>query len=274
MATTTAPRPSAAFPLRRGATAAWRHVDLALIAATVAIAGMGLLMVYSATQSKLSDAGVDPYSYLKKQSVWVLLGLIAMAVVVSIDYRVFRDVAPVIYLGTFGLLILVLSPLGSSTRGAQAWFQFGTFQFEPSEWAKLALIVCVGAYCATHRGDLDGRRLLSVMGLAAIPMALIYLQPDLGTDLVFGGILIGVLVVAGARPRHIAALCAVAVVGMVAVVQLGVLKQYQVDRLTAFANPTNDPQRSAYNRAQAKLAISSGGMLAKGLLTGTHTNLP
>src|SRR5207237_1380573 len=83
-----------------------------------------------------------------------------------VSYRVFRDVAPVIYLGTFGLPILVLSPLGSSTRGAQAWFQFGTFQFEPSEWAKLALIVCVGAYCATHRGDLDGRRLLSVMGLA------------------------------------------------------------------------------------------------------------
>jgi rod shape determining protein RodA len=186
---------------------------------------------------------------------------------------VLRDIAPFAFLGTVLLLVLVLSPLGSSTRGAQAWFQFGSFQFEPSEWAKLALIVCVAAYCATHRGDLDGRRLLAVIGLSAVPMALIYLQPDLGTDLVFGGILIGVLVVAGARPRHIAALVLIAIVGMVAVVQLGVLKQYQVDRLTAFANPTNDPQRSAYNQAQAKIAISSGGMLGKGLFKGTQTNL-
>jgi len=261
------------FPLRRGATAAWRHIDLALLLSSLAIAGMGVLMVFSATESKLREQGLDPHMYLKRQSIWVLLGLAVMAVMVSVDYRVLRDIAPFIFAGTFLLLVLVLSPLGSSTRGAQAWFQFGSFQFEPSEWAKLALIVCVSAYCATHRGDLDGRRLLTVLGLAAVPMALIYLQPDLGTDLVFGAILIAVLVVAGARPRQIAALGAVAVIGMVAVVQLGVLKQYQVDRLTAFANPTNDPQHSAYNLAQAKAAIGSGGLFGKGLFKGTQTNL-
>ena len=261
------------FPLRRGATAAWRHIDLALLLSSVAIAGMGVLMVFSATESKLREQGFDPHMYLKRQSVWVVLGLVVMAAMVIVDYRVLRDIAPVIFLGTFGLLVLVLSPLGSSTRGAQAWFQFGSFQLEPSEWAKLALIICVSAYCATHRGDLDGRRLLTVLGLAAVPMALIYLQPDLGTDLVFGAILIGVLVVAGARPRHIAVIGGIALVGMVAVVQLGVLKQYQVDRLTAFANPTNDPQHSAYNLAQAKAAIGSGGMFGKGLFKGTQTNL-
>jgi len=82
-----------------------------------------------------------------------------------------------------------------------------------------------------------------------------------------------VLVVAGARPRHIAILCGAAIVGMLAVVQLGVLKQYQVDRLTAFANPTNDPQHTAYNLAQAKAAIGSGGLFGKGLFKGTQTNL-
>ncbi len=261
------------FPLRRGATAAWRHVDLALLFSSVAIAGMGVLMVFSATESKLREQGFDPHMYLKRQSVWVVLGLAVMVVMFSVDYRVLRDIAPFIFAGAFFLLVLVLSPIGSSTRGAQAWFQFGSFQLEPSEWAKLALIICVSAYCATHRGDLDGRRLLTVIGLAAVPMALIYLQPDLGTDLVFGAILIGVLVVAGARPRHIAAICLVAIVGMLAVVQLGVLKQYQVDRLTAFANPTNDPQHSAYNLAQAKAAIGSGGLFGKGLFKGTQTNL-
>jgi rod shape determining protein RodA len=261
------------FPLRRGATAAWRHVDLALLLSSVAIAGMGVLMVFSATESKLREQGLDPHMYLKRQSVWLVLGLAVMVVMVTVDYRVLRDIAPFIFVGAFLLLLLVLTPIGSSTRGAQAWFQFGSFQLEPSEWAKLALIVCASAYCATHRGDLDGRRLLTVLGLAAVPMGLIYLQPDLGTDLVFGAILIGILVVAGARPRQIAALCAVAVVVMVAVVQVGVLKQYQVDRLTAFANPTNDPQHSAYNLSQAKAAIGSGGLFGKGLFKGTQTNL-
>jgi len=272
MATVTAPRPST-FPLGRGATAAWRHVDLALLAATLSIAGMGVLMVYSATQSKLADAGLDPYMYLKRQAVWVVLGLIAMAVTVIVDYRVFRDLAPVLFGGTLLLLLAVLSPLGKSTRGAQAWFQFGSFQLEPSEWAKLALIVCVAAYCATHRGDLDSRRLVTVIALAFLPMALIYLQPDLGTALVFGAILIGVLVVAGARPRHIAVLCILAAVGMVAVVQLGVLKQYQLDRLTAFTDPSRNTAGSAYNLSQAKAAIGSGGLLGKGLFKGTQTNL-
>ena len=261
------------FPLRRGATAAWRHIDLALLFSSVAVAGMGVLMVFSATESKLREQGFDPHMYLKRQSIWVLLGLVVMATMVIVDYRILRDLAPIIFAAAFLLLLLVLSPVGSTSRGAQAWFQFGSFQLEPSEWAKLALIVCAAAYCSTHRGDLDGRRLLIILGVAAVPMGLIYLQPDLGTALVFGAILIGVLVVAGARPRHIAILCGAAIVGMLAVVQLGVLKQYQVDRLTAFANPTNDPQHTAYNLAQAKAAIGSGGLFGTGLFKGTQTNL-
>jgi len=124
MATASASSP---FPLRRGATAAWRHIDVALLFSSVAIAGMGVLMVFSATESKLREQGLDPHMYLKRQSVWLLLGLAVMAVMVTVDYRVLRDIAPVVYIGTVVLLLLVLSPLGSSTRGAQAWFQFGTF---------------------------------------------------------------------------------------------------------------------------------------------------
>ena len=111
----TASATSSVFPLRRGATAAWRHIDLALLLSSVAIAGMGVLMVFSATESKLREQGFDPHMYLKRQSVWVLLGLAVMAVMVSVDYRVLRDIAPVIFLGTFFLLLLVLTPLGSST---------------------------------------------------------------------------------------------------------------------------------------------------------------
>src|SRR5205807_5498996 len=104
------------FPLRQGATAAWRHIDLALLFSSVAIAGMGVLMVFSASESKLREQGLDPHMYLKRQSVWVLLGLAAMAVMISVDYRVLRDIAPVIFIGACLLLMLVLSPIGSSSR--------------------------------------------------------------------------------------------------------------------------------------------------------------
>src|SRR5438874_2979191 len=111
---------TSAFPLRQGATAAWRHVDLALLLSSVAIAGMGVLMVFSATESKLREQGLDPHMYLKRQSVWMLLGLAVMAVMISVDYRVLRDFSPMIFAGTFFLLLLVMSLLGASDPGSQA----------------------------------------------------------------------------------------------------------------------------------------------------------
>ena len=274
MAAVRAPRRTPiGLPFRHDRSAPWRHLDFGLLAASLGIAGLGLLMVYSATQQKLTESGLDPLTYVKRQAVWVFLGLLVLVVVTVVDYRVFRDMAPMIFVGTVALLLLVLSPLGSSSRGAQAWFQFGSFQFEPSEWAKLALIVCASTYCAVHRGDLDAVRLGTVLLLAAVPMGLIYLQPDLGTDLVFGAILVGVLVVAGAHLRHIVVLFALAAVAIAAVVQLGVLKQYQLDRLGAFLDPKGDTQRAAYNLEQSKIAIASGGLSGKGLGKGTQTNL-
>jgi rod shape determining protein RodA len=203
----------------------------------------------------------------------VVLGIGVMAVVASIDYRLFRDFAPFLYVATAFTLLLVLSPIGKNSKGAQAWFQVGSFQFQPSEWAKIVLIVCVAAYAANHRGDLDGRRLLTLLLLAGFPMALIELQPDLGTDLVFGAILLFTLLVAGARVRHMAVLGVLAVMCVVAVFHFGLLKDYQRERLTAFLDPQGDVQRSAYNLNQSKLAIAHGGVTGQGLFKGTQTNL-
>ena len=254
----------------RGRTSPMKHLDVSLVFAVLFVAGMGVLMVYSATQHRFE---ADPSFFMERQLLYVLLGVGVMTAVASIDYRLYRDHAPLIYLATVLMLVAVLSPLGSNRKGAQAWFQMGSFQFQPSEWAKVALIVCVAAYGAAHRGDLDGRRLLTLIGMAAVPMVLIQLQPDLGTDLVFGAILLGTLLVAGARARHMAVLGVVAVVAVVAVFQLGLLKDYQRDRLTAFLDPKEDTQRSAYNLNQSKLAISHGGVTGQGLFKGTQTNL-
>jgi len=170
-------------------------------------------------------------------------------------------------------LLLVLSPLGAIHKGQQASFDVGPFQLQPSEFAKIAIVIAVAAYIETHRGELDGRRLLTVLALAGTPMLLIYLQPDVGTALVFVAVLLGMLMVGGARARHLVLLLGAGTVAVVAVFQLGVVQQYQLDRLGAFLDPTNDTQRSAYNLDQSKTAIGSGGLLGKGLYRGSQTNL-
>ena len=258
---------------RRAPSTPWRHVDFSLVAAVVITAALGLLMIYSATRNRLVEQGFDPQLILKRQALWFVLGIGVMAAVALVDYRVYRDFAPIIYGATVFVLLLVLSPLGSNTRGAQAWFQMGPFQFQPSEWAKVSVVICAAAYCAFHRGELDGRRVATVVGLAAGPMGLIYLQPDFGTALVFIAILLGVLLVGGARARHMAVLGGLGIAAVLLVFQLGVLKQYQLDRLGAFLDPAGDTQRSTYNLNQSKIAIGSGGVTGKGLFQGTQTNL-
>jgi rod shape determining protein RodA len=263
----------ATLPPRTAAAGPWRHLDVTLVITVVAIASLSVLMVYSATRQKLEAEGLDPAFYLKRHAIFVVLGIGVMVLAASIDYRVFRDNAPLLYAGTIALLLLVLTPLGAGRRGTQAWFDFGPYQFQPSEFAKLVIIVAVATLCATYRGELDWGRVLSVLGVVALPMGLIYLQPDLGTALVFAAILMGMLLVAGARPRHMALLALLGLTGVVAVFQLGVVKQYQIDRLGAFLDPEGDTQRSAYNLNQSKIAIGSGGFLGKGLFKGTQTNL-
>jgi rod shape determining protein RodA len=257
----------------RGTDSPWRHLDLTLLTSTLAIAGLGLLMVYSATQRRLDDQGLDPAYYLKRQALFVALGVGLMVLVTLVDYRVYRDQAAVLYVGTVGVLLLVLSPLGSVNKGQQASFEVGEFQVQPSEYAKVSMVVCLAAYLSSQRDELDGRRFATVLALAGVPTGLIYLQPDLGTALVFAAILLGTLLVGGGRARHLAVLVAAGVVAMAAVVQLGVLQQYQLDRLGAFLDPTSDTQRSAYNLTQSKTAIGSGGLLGKGLFQGSQTNL-
>ena len=261
------------MPATRNPTAIWRHVDLTLLLSSVGTAGIGLLMVYSSTRQKQETAGLDPAFFLKRQAVFLALGLVAMAAVTLVDYRRIRDFTPVIFGGTVLALLLVISPLGTSRRGTQAWFQIGLFQFQPSEVAKLALIIALAAVCSVHRGQLETPNLVAALGLAFVPMALIYVQPDLGTNMVFVGIVIAVLLVAGAQPRHIAVLALLGITAIVFVVELGMLKDYQRDRLTAFLDPQTDTQRSSYNLRQSQIAIAAGGLAGRGLFQGTQTNL-
>lgn len=257
---------------RRAPAAPWRHVDIGLALGAIGVACFGLLMIYSATRARLVSEGIDPGYYVKRQAVFVVVGIVVMALAAAVDYRRLRDFAPIFYGASVLALLAILTPLGKKSLGAQAWFQIGPYQLEPSEFAKIALIIGLAGFCASYKGRLGGRELLIVLGLAAVPFALIYKQPDLGTALVLGAILFGVLMVGGLQTRHLALLGGIALIGVVLVLHFGVLKKYQQERLSAFLNSSSNSE-ATYNVNQSKIAIGSGGVAGEGLFKGTQTNL-
>jgi rod shape determining protein RodA len=250
-----------------------RHIDLTLVATAVALALVGLAMVYSATNKSLSTFGHDPGFYLKKQAVYLVVAVAAMAATASIDYRLFKIYAPFLYIGSVGLLILVQTPLGTAAKGAQRWFQFGGFQLTPSLFARLGLILMLAAYLSEVKGDLDLTNVVRATTLAAVPMFLVFVQPDIGTTIILSAVLVALLVISGTKARYLAVLGLVAAIAIFGAFQLHIIKDYQIQRLTSFLDPQADVQRAGYNKQQAEIAIGAGGLVGKGYLRGTQTNL-
>ena len=260
-----------AYPLERRPI---RHVDLLLVAAMLGLAIAGLLMVYSATRPSLVATGIDPRTFLKRQVTFVGIGAVAVMVAAVFDYRFLKVYAGLVYAGSLALLVLVRTPLGTTVKGSQRWFQLAGFQFAPSELAKLALVVMLAAMLAEVRtSDLALRDVIRASVVAAIPGFLVFLQPDLGTSIVLVSILVGVLVVAGARARHLGVLALAAIVLIFGALQMGLVKDYQINRLRAFLDPASAPQAARYNRDQSEIAIGAGGLTGVGYLRGTQTNL-
>ncbi len=256
-----------------GAYAPRRHVDPVLIVAALALAAVGLVFVYSATFHRLMEAGVDPMHYVSRQVLSLGIGVAAMIATTLFDYRVYRAWSPILYVGSIALLGLVHLQ-GTVINGARAWLVVGGFQFQPSELAKVALIVILAALFHERREDALGlRALVEGVLLAAAPMALILLQPDFGTFMVFVAIVFGVLLLARVRVRYMVALGVLGLVAFVAVLNSGRLEQYQIDRLTSFVNPAAADPADTYNVDQAQIAIGSGQVTGQGLFQGTQTTL-
>jgi len=258
-----------------GFDAPLRRLDWLLALAVAGLVGLGSLLVWSATRQRMLDADLDPTAFLKRHLINAAIGLALASIAALVDYRSLRAYAPVIYVASCLGLVAVLSPLGRTINGAHSWIVLGGgFQVQPSEIAKVALVVGMAMLLAEQRDGEDGPRdgdVVLVLLLAAVPMALVMLQPDLGTVLVLVFIVLGVLALSGAPARWIAGLIVAGALVCVAAVQLGVLDDYQVDRFAAFANPALDPQGVGYNTNQARIAIGSGGIPGKGLFQGTQT---
>jgi rod shape determining protein RodA len=249
-----------------------RHIDPTLVAVALGLALFGLFMVYSATQQSLRTFGEDPGFYLKKQIAFLMLGVVIMAIVATFDYRLVKVYAGIAFGIMLFALLLVLTPIGDETAGAQRWISLFGFQFQPAEIAKLTVVAALAAYLSELR-EVRLDHVWRAAGIAAAPIALIFLQPDVGTMMVFAAVLIASLVVAGARVRHILILVGVAIFGAVIAFHLGIVKDYQIARLQSFLDPAADPLRAGYNLQQAEIAIGSGGLFGRGYLNGSQTNL-
>ena len=251
-----------------------RSWDWPLIFVTCGLTVLGTLLVWAATEPMLRQAGLDPHTYLKKTALWAVLGLILMFVVASIDYRRIRRWTPVLY-GLSLLLLLAVLVAGQSVNGAKAWIALpGGFQVEPSEFAKLGLILSA-AWLLSRRNLPAGRPTINdvlLTFLAAAPLiALVEKEPALGVTLVLVFTLVGIIVVSGVRVFWVLGGLAVAAGVIYEVTKLHLLKSYQIDRLTSFLHPEQDLAGTGYNGLQAKIAVGSGGMHGLGLFHGTFT---
>ena len=260
--------------MHRDPSAIWHHVDALMVGCLLALSTLGMLMVYSATRG-----AEEPYDtrLLKRQALFVALGLIAAAVTAVIDYRAVVDRAPIFY-GATVLMLVAVTIVGSSRSGTQGWFQMGPFQLQPSEFAKLALILGFTYMATQYHGDLDLRRVGVLLGIGAVPVGLVLLQPDLGTALVSVAITFALLVVAGVRGRVLLLLGVGAIAFAVLVLNSGLLDEYQTERLTTFASQERprtqaEERDSFWNLEQSKIAIGSGGVTGKGLFNGPQTRL-
>jgi rod shape determining protein RodA len=241
----------------------------------VAVLGLGLtgiLLVWSASQHALPQAGADPHTYLKKQLLSLAIGLILMFAVGRLTCRRLQALSPLGYAAAVLGVIAVLSPLGTSVNGARAWISLpGGFQAEPSEFAKLGLVLMTARMLGTARTADRRPRIRDVaaaIACAAPLIALVAAEPALGVAVLLVVAGVGMIVLSGVRLRWLAVLGGVAGATAVGVWRMHLLKSYQLHRFAAFINPAADPTGTGYSAAQAKIAIGSGGLLGQGLFHG------
>jgi rod shape determining protein RodA len=248
----------------------WTQIDPMLLVVTLLLIGYGLVMTYSTTVETRTFTG-DPMQFVLRGAVWAVVGFAAMAAVAFFDYAWLGAFAPLLYLFTLGLLVVVMA-IGVSSLGAQRSVSIGGITFQFSEVAKVLMIIVLAKFFADRR-DRIGSPLVIGLGLVliGIPVLLVFRQPDLGTSLVFVAIFFGIAFMAGARIWQLVSLVAIA--GASFPVIWSLLKDYQRARLTAFLDPYSDPQGAGWNIIQSLIAVGSGGAMGKGLTAGTQSPL-
>ena len=246
--------------------------DVIMFILMAGLLALGTVMVYSATHVRLEAETGDPAAAMRRQMIFAGAALAAFILGSVIDYRHYRRMIFVIYGVTVAVLVAVL--FFPPIQGASRWIPLGSFRFQPSEFAKVALLVVLAGLLAVRSGGvLSWKRLASAFALTAAPGYLVFRQPDLGTVVVIGVIAVGVLFAAGTNTKQMAVLLAAGAGGVAAVLRLDILRTYQAQRLAGFFDQTADLQGVNWNLYQSQIAIGSGQLFGRGLFQGTQTRL-
>jgi rod shape determining protein RodA len=245
----------------------YHHIDWALVIAMLALCALGLMMIDSTT----SDP-THPMSRLVMTQIYaVIIGIGALLVTLSFDYRAFADKSHLIYIALLGLLLYVLF-LGDTQMGARRWINIGSFNFQPSEFAKITVALVLAKFFGDNRGAIGWPELAIGGGLALLPLLLIAKQPDLGTAVTLLPVFLAVAYVAGMQMR-ILGIIAVCCLLAAPVAWKFALKDYQKSRISTFIDPSQDAKGAGYQQIQARITVGSGGLTGKGFKQGTQGQL-
>ena len=252
-----------------------RHLDPVLVLTALALTGIGLVAIYSAQLVNLSSQGMSTTTYVTRQLIALVIGIIAMVIMAVVDYRHVRAYAPLLYAAAIILLIMTLTPLGTEVNGSQRWIVIGGFQLQASELAKVAVLLAVAAVLYEAKGEPTLWMLAITVVGTLIPAGLVFLQPDLGTAITFVWVLMVLLLVGGVKIRYLVGLAVAGVAAVIGALQAGLIAPYQLSRLTAFldAADADAAQSAAFQTQQSMIAVGSGQFTGRGLFEGTQTSL-
>jgi rod shape determining protein RodA len=241
-----------------------KNLDILILLTTIVILILGEITLYSVTKD-------SPGKIYEKQLVWIFLGMCGMVGMASLDYSRLEKFSKGIYITNLFMLALVMV-VGSSVKGATRWISIGSFQMQPSEFAKIFMIICLAVYLSRRVDEMEHlSTLLGSFLYMALPMILIFKQPDLGTSLVLLSIWFGMAFMAGAKIKHLALILLTGILLFSAMWKLNIIKPYQKTRFYAFINPDIDPQDAGYHVIQSRIAIGSGKLWGKGFNKGTQS---
>lgn len=239
-----------------------------MFAVMLLLVAIGLLVIYSTSFKATQLVGL---SDLWHQMVFAVAGLVAFFFMARTDYRTWMKLSPWLY-GLMLILLAVVLLFSRAVLGAQRWIDFGFFQFQPSEFAKVVLIVVLAKFFAEYYDQLHRVRYLALsLLILAVPMAMVMKQPDLGTALVMVAIWLAMALVSRVRKLHLLILAGVGLAMLP--VGLKLLKPFQRARLETFINPTADPLHTGYNAVQSTITVGSGQLFGRGLAAGSQTQL-